>query len=177
MSKDRKAELEQAYRENKGGFLSWAARATRSMTDAEDLVQDAFARALANIESLSAVEDLAAWLFASVRNRVRDRWRKTEVRKRAGETELADETIDEIVAAAGLDPAELAAEAELIEALYDAIEELPPEQRMVIEAQVLDGLTFRELAEQSGISPDTLAARKRYAIRKLAGALREWMDD
>jgi DNA-directed RNA polymerase specialized sigma24 family protein len=48
---------------------------------------------------------------------------------------------------------------------------------MVIEAQVLDGLTFKELAEKSGISPDTLAARKRYAVKRLAAALREWVGE
>ena len=61
-------------------------------------------------------------------------------------------------------------------ALATAIEALPEEQRMVIEAQVLDGLTFREIAESSGISADTLAARKRYAIKRLAEALKEWIE-
>ena len=47
MKKDKNAELERAYRENKKGFLAWAAKATRSVADAEDLVQDAFASAMA----------------------------------------------------------------------------------------------------------------------------------
>jgi RNA polymerase sigma factor (sigma-70 family) len=177
MDKDRKSELETAYRRHRGGFLAWAQRATRSLTDAEDLVQEAFAKALANAESLSAVDDLAAWLFASVRNRVRDHWRRNETRKKAGETEVSSATIAEIVAAAGFGPAELVVEAELLEALSDAIEELPPEQRMVIEAQVLDGMTFKELSQSSGLSPDTLAARKRYAIRRLSAALQEWAEE
>lgn len=173
---DRRSELETAYRENRRGFLAWAAKATRSFVDAEDLVQDAFAKALANVESLDAVDDLVAWLFASVRNRVRDLWRHNETRRKAGEISVSDEAIAEIVASAGLDPAEATASSELLDALYDAIEELPGGQRAVIEAQVLDGLTFKELAESSGISPDTLAARKRYAVKRLAAALREWIE-
>jgi RNA polymerase sigma factor (sigma-70 family) len=176
MKKDRGPELEKAYRDNRRGFLSWAARATRSVSDAEDLVQDAFAAVLADTESLVDVDDLAAWLFSSLRNKVRDRWRRRETRRRAGETEVPDEVLAEIIAASGLDPADLAEQAELQEALYGAIEELPAEQRAVIEAQVLDGMTFKELAEASGVSQDTLAARKRYAIKKLAAALREWLD-
>jgi RNA polymerase sigma factor (sigma-70 family) len=174
MKKDRSSELEQAYRQHKKGFLAWATRATRSLAEAEDLVQDAFATALADTESLIDVDDLAAWLFTSLRNRVRDSWRRSKTREKAGEADVSDEVIAEIVAAAGLDPAGLAEEAELAEALSAAVEELPEEQRAVIEAQVLDGFTFRELAEDSGISPDTLAARKRYAIKRLAGSLRDW---
>jgi RNA polymerase sigma factor (sigma-70 family) len=173
---DRRSELEAAYRESGPGFLAWATKATRSFVDAEDVVQDAFAKALARAESLGPVDDLAAWLFASVRNKVRDLWRRGETRKKAGEIAVSDAAIAEIVASAGLDPSELAASSELLEALYDAIEELPPEQRTVIEAQVLDGMTFQELAESTGISPDTLAARKRYAVKRLAAALREWVD-
>jgi DNA-directed RNA polymerase specialized sigma24 family protein len=43
-------------------------------------------------------------------------------------------------------------------------------------AQTVEGLTFRELAERTGTSIDTLMARKRYAVRKLAAALIEWYD-
>jgi RNA polymerase sigma factor (sigma-70 family) len=176
MKKDKSADLELAYRANKEGYLAWATKATRSITDAEDLVQEAFATALANTESLIEVEDLAAWLFSALRNKVRDLWRRRQTRKRAGESEVADEVIAEIVAASGLDPAELAEEAEFYEALEAAIEALPDEQREVIEAQVLDGFTFREIAEDSELSIDTLAARKRYAVRKLAVALRDWYE-
>jgi RNA polymerase sigma factor (sigma-70 family) len=168
------SELERAYRENRKGFQAWAAKATRNIADAEDLVQEAFAAALANTDSLIDVDDLAAWLFTSLRNKARDLWRRRETRRKAGEADVSDEILAEIVASAELDPADVAWEAELAEALNAAIEELPEEQRAVIEAQVLDGLTFREIAEETGISPDTLAARKRYAIARLAASLKEW---
>jgi DNA-directed RNA polymerase specialized sigma24 family protein len=53
---------------------------------------------------------------------------------------------------------------------------LPREQRRVVEAQVFGGMTFREIAEETGESIDTLTARKRYAVRKLSRALRSWID-
>lgn len=176
MGQDRVHELEQAYRKRRKGFLAWAERATRNFVDAEDLVQDAFASALGSAESLSGVDDLEAWLFASVRNKARDRWRRKETRRQAGEVYVPLETLTEIAESAGLDPEELALSSELLDALEDAIEELPPEQRAVIEAQTLDGQTFKEMAEASGVSQDTLAARKRYAVKKLAAALDEWLD-
>jgi RNA polymerase sigma factor (sigma-70 family) len=173
-------EIEAAYRAQRQGLLRWIERATHGLADAEDILHDAFANALASPLSsarrpLEVVENLPAWLFAAVRNRVYDLWRRREVRLRAGESEVAEEAIAEIVAATGLDPADMAARDELSDALAQAIALLPPEQRFVIEAQALDGVGFRELSERTGVPIDTLTARKRYAVAKLAKALKGWV--
>jgi DNA-directed RNA polymerase specialized sigma24 family protein len=67
--------------------------------------------------------------------------------------------------------------ASLADALNDALRALPSAQRKVVEAQVFGGLTFREIAQASGESIDTLTARKRYALRSLSKALRNWIDE
>jgi DNA-directed RNA polymerase specialized sigma24 family protein len=64
-----------------------------------------------------------------------------------------------------------------MDALNDALRALPAAQRRVIEAQVFGGLTFREIAEATGESIDTLTARKRYALRNLSRALRHWIEE
>ena len=53
------------------------------------------------------------------------------------------------------------------------IEELPESQREVIQRQAIGGETFREISEDTGVSINTLLARKRYAI----AALRERLHD
>ncbi|MBN1617067.1 MAG: sigma-70 family RNA polymerase sigma factor, partial [Spirochaetales bacterium] len=58
----------------------------------------------------------------------------------------------------------------LVEALNTALKVLPPTQRYVLEAQVFEGKTFREVSEVTGIPIDTLTARKRYAIKALSRA-------
>lgn len=78
---------------------------------------------------------------------------------------------------AGLDPQDLLLRNERLAALEVAINALPAAQREVIRAQALGGVAFKELAEATGVSIDTLMARKRYAIRKLTAALEYWMDD
>jgi len=169
--------LETAFRAERGQFLARARSSGGSAAEAEDIVQDVFVSALANLESLANVANLGAWVFASIRNRVVDLWRKSQTRRQAGETTVAAETIDEIFAATGLGPQDQYLRDELNDALVDAIAALPPEQAMVINAQVLDGLSFREISEATGVPIDTLAGRKRYAIRNLGIALQEWMDD
>lgn len=52
-------------------------------------------------------------------------------------------------------------------ALEGGIRLLTPEQREIVHLHVFEGLTFREIAEASGTSPDTVAARYRYALAKL----------
>ena len=83
----------------------------------------------------------------------------------------------EIAVAAGVDPQDSLIRGELEDALTVAIEALPANQREVLRAQALGGITFRELAESTGIPIDTLMARKRRAMRKLAAALEYWMEE
>ena len=168
--------IERAYRERRRGFLAWARRHAPDLETAEDILQDAFGRALANASALSIVEDVGAWIFTAMRNRLADLWRGEGARRRAGAVELSPELFGEIASEAGYDPADRLVRDELLAALEVAIEALPEKQREVLRAQALDGLTFKELAERTGESIDTLMARKRYAIRKLAAALDYWME-
>jgi RNA polymerase sigma factor (sigma-70 family) len=172
-----KQSLETAYRDNRKGLLARANKSTRNLTDAEDVLQDAFLKALDNLDLLEKVENLTGWLFTVIRNLVIDLWRRNKTRKKAGETNVAEETIAEIVSSTGLDPSDELVRNELADALGDAILALPAEQREVIEAQVMDGVTFRELSESTGIPINTLMTRKKLAVRKLAAALRGWIED
>ena len=169
--------IERTYRERGRGFLAWARRHAPDAATAEDIFQDAFLRALANADALSPVADLAAWIFSAMRNRLIDLWRGEGVRQRAGATELPAEVLEAVATEAGLDPEDQLQRNEMLAALELAIEALPATQREVIRAQALGEVGFKELAEATGVSIDTLMARKRYAMRKLAAALEYWMDD
>jgi len=169
--------IERTYRERGRGFLAWARRHAPDAETAEDILQDAFIRALANADALSLVEDVAAWIFSAMRNRLVDLWRGEGARRRAGATEVPERVLEEVAAEAGLDPQDQLLRNEILAALEVAIDALPAPQREVIRAQALGGVGFRELAGATGVSIDTLMARKHYAMRKLAAALEYWMDD
>ena len=169
--------IERTYRERGRGFLAWARRHAPDAATAEDALQDAFIRALANADALSPVEDLAAWIFTAMRNRLTDLWRGEGAKRRAGATELSEGILERVAAEAGLDPQDQLLRNEMLTALEVAIEALPTPQREVIRAQALGEVAFKDLAVATGVSIDTLMARKRYALRKLAAALEYWMDD
>lgn len=169
--------LEAAYKDRGEELLTWATNKTGSREDAEDLLQDVFASALKGIGRLEQAADPMGWLFTSLRNKVIDLWRKRGRRSHYGANPVSVETLQEIIAATFPGPEEQLEREELYAALDDAIVALPIEQRRVIEAQVFKGYTFRELSEQTGLSIDTLTARKAYAVRKISRALRAWFED
>ena len=177
MQEDLKKSLETAYRNNKKGFLARAKKATRNILDAEDVIQEAFLKALSNLNVLEKVENIPAWIFRVIRNGMIDLWRRGQTRTNAGEVDVAAETIAEIVDRVGLDPSDIYVRQELADSLSEAIGALPEEQREVIEAQMMDNITFQELSLRTGLPINTLMTRKRLAVKKLAVALRDWITE
>jgi RNA polymerase sigma factor (sigma-70 family) len=169
--------IETSYRTNRTGFLRRARRVSGAVADAEDVVQDAFLAALNNLDSFAQVADPSSWIYTAIRNRLIDLWRRDRTRRSAGQVDVGEETLREIVAATGLDPEDTFVQDELSDALAEAIEALPERQRSIIVAQVFHARTFREISERSGIPIETLSARKRAAVRALARTLRGWIEE
>jgi RNA polymerase sigma factor (sigma-70 family) len=168
--------LAAAYKSEKPRLLARLRAAGRSLEEAEDLVHDVYAETLERLPLVAGIRNLPAWINSLFSRRLIDAWRHEKVRKACGETAVAEDTLREIIKGAGLDPLEAYVRECLVDALNDALRVLPLAQRQVVEAQVFGGLTFREIAEATGESIDTLTARKRYALRNLSRALRHWID-
>ena len=64
-----------------------------------------------------------------------------------------------------------------IEELDAALDDLPEEQREVFIAHELEGQSFKELAEETGLSVNTLLSRKHYAVLNLRRRLRAIHDE
>jgi RNA polymerase sigma factor (sigma-70 family) len=169
--------LENAYNSQKPKLLARMRSIGRTIEEAEDLVHDVFAETVERLPLVSSIRNLNAWINSLFTRRLIDGWRHERVRIATGETDVAEEIIQEIISNADLDPLDSFIRESLMDALNDALHALPVEQRQVVEAQVFGGLTFREIAENTGESIDTLTARKRYAIQNLSRALKHWIDD
>ena len=169
--------LEKAYKSEKSRFLARLRAAGRSLEEAEDFVHDVYAETMERLDLVANIHNLPAWINALFTRRLIDAWRHERVRAASGETDVAEDTLREIISGVGLDPQDGFVRDSLVDALNDALRALPAAQRRVMEAQVFGGLTFRELAEATGESIDTLTARKRYALRNLSRALRHWIEE
>ena len=166
----------EAYQSQKPRLLARLRATGRSLEEAEDLVHDLYAEMMERLPLVAGIRNLQAWINSLFNRRLIDAWRHERVRAARGEIDVAEDTLREIIAGAGLDPLDGFVRDCLVDALNDALRVLPAAQRSVVEAQVFGGLTFREIAETTGESIDTLTARKRYALRNLSRALSHWID-
>jgi RNA polymerase sigma factor (sigma-70 family) len=169
--------LEEVYKREMPQLLARLRAAGRTLEEAEDLVHDVYAEVMEHLPLVADIRNLPAWINSMITRRMIDAWRHDQVRTTHGEVDVAEDTLREIIADVGLDPLDSFVRESLIDALNDALRALPAAQRKVVEAQVFGGLTFREIAEATGESIDTLTARKRYALRNLSRALRQWIEE
>jgi RNA polymerase sigma factor (sigma-70 family) len=172
-------QIENLFRTDRKKFLGFIRQRVRSQEEAEDILQDVFANVLtAAVHIQKPIENVSSWIFTAVRNRIIDTYRK----KRAetfSEMQTAEQIDD------GLDPFE-----NFVSDLYntpdtdllrktiwdyvqESLAELPDEQREVFVRNEFEGVSFREMAEETGVNINTLLARKRYAVLHLRRRLQE----
>jgi RNA polymerase sigma factor (sigma-70 family) len=156
-------------------LLAYLRRRIADAAEAEDIVQDALYELLVAYRMLQPVEQAGAWLARVARNRLVDSFRRRAVRTRPDDLEAG--ALADLMPAATDGPEAAAMRAALLQRLEAAIAELPDEQRAVFVAHELDGVSFRELAQRSGVSVNTLLSRKHYATRFLRRRLEDaWQD-
>jgi RNA polymerase sigma factor (sigma-70 family) len=160
-----------------GNFIR---RRVHDQGDAEDILQDVFHEFVQAYRLPAPIEQVSAWLFRVARNRIIDRFRK---RREQPLAEIADDSddveyrLDLALPATDAGPEALYARSVLLEALQDALNELPADQRDVFVAHELEGRSFKELASESGVGVNTLLARKRYAVLHLRVRLQAVYDE
>ena len=140
--------------------------------DVEDILQDVFAELIQAYELMQPIEQVGAWLFRVARNRTIDlfRRRKTEAISKPPPAESDDgETLslDELLPSAEAGPEAAYMRSVLQDELDLALSELPIEQQDVFIAHEIEGCSFKDLAAETGLSVNTLLARKHYAVRHL----------
>jgi len=144
-------------------LLLCARQWSRSLTDAEDVVQDAFVRFWRNQRHLGG--EPQALLFTSVRRAAIDLARRNSRRSVREERVAAEAGGDEPIFETPLEGDDRR------QAIEAALRQLPPEQREVLVLKIWGELTFEQIATQLEIPPNTAASRYRYALAALREAL------
>ena len=132
---------------------------TRTMADAEDVVQEAFVRFWRHQRELPG--EPMALLVTSVRRAAFDLARRDG--RRSAREERAH-TADEPTVAFFQVPFEAD---ERRVAIEEALQRIPPEQREVLVLKIWGELTFEQIAAELQLSPNTAASRYRYALAAL----------
>ncbi len=138
----------------------------RDAHDAEDAVQDAFVRALRHFDGFRGV-DGRAWLLSIVRNTCFTRLRG---RTSSGEHVEFDEeihTIEEAVPGPEVDLDRRVA----AESVSEGLRRLPVEFREVLVLRELEGMSYKEIAQVSGVPVGTVMSRLARGRKQLLLAL------
>jgi RNA polymerase sigma factor (sigma-70 family) len=146
--------------------FNYARWLTKNDADAEDVVQDAYVRALRFFSSLRG-EDARAWLLTIVRNTWYGRFPR---RAGSGVTTVADEGADDR-ADVSLDPEAQLIQQQTVAQVRRALETLPADFREVLVLRELEGLSYKEIAAIIGIPLGTVMSRLARARERLPGVL------
>jgi RNA polymerase sigma factor (sigma-70 family) len=125
--------------------------------DAEDIVQDVIVNLFDRADPTIPVQNLAAYIYRALRNRIIDRFRKRRETVALSEAALAS----------GEDPHQMAEKGEMLEQVFEAMDELSAGEKAIILATEFEGRSFKDLAAEWDIPLGTLLARKSRALDKI----------
>src|SRR5690242_2176966 len=179
VEQDRK--ISEVVSEQRGRLRNFIRRRVPDPADVEDIVQEVFYELVEANRLLMPIEHVTGWLFRVARNRITDLFRKKKPETFSDQSNEDEEgenlRIEEMLPSPDAGPEALYFRNVLLDELELALEELPDEQREVFVAHELEGRSFKELAQESGVGVNTLLYRKRYAVLHLRGRLQEIYDE
>jgi RNA polymerase sigma factor (sigma-70 family) len=181
MAAEQNERIQETVRKERQRLLHFIRKRVNNVADAEDILQDVLYQFTEYSRLGSQIDSITAWLFTVTRNKITDWFRKKR------ETTFSDHT-QEIDGEETLFLSELIADQDaksdapltrkvLAEAIMEAIEELPEEQRYAFIQHELEGKSFKELSAETGIPVNTLLSRKRYAVLHLRERLAQLYEE
>jgi RNA polymerase sigma-70 factor (ECF subfamily) len=151
-------------------LLSLARRILGTAGEAEDLVQEVFVHAWNSSSRYDpSRSSVSTWLVLITRSRAIDRLRHRQVVDRVHEAAHRDAPADEHASPDGV---ESVLTRERRERVRRELENLPPEQRQVLEMAFYQGLSQAEIAARADLPLGTVKTRTLLAMKKLRSALR-----
>lgn len=172
-------QIENLFKTDRKKFLGFIRQRVRSQEEAEDILQDVFTNVLAASANVQKpIENIASWVFTAVRNRIIDSYRKKRAEtfsdmQTPGQVEDGVDTFENFLGDLTSTPENELIRKTIWESVQASLEELPSEQREVFVKNEFEGISFREMSEETGVNINTLLARKRYAVLHLRKRLKD----
>ena len=172
------------FLKEKDKLLGFIRNRVSSSEEAEDILQDVFYQFVAGFETIESLDRVTSWLYSVARNKIIDRYRRDAARPKKTDFELvtgseddATLTLQDILPDFDNTPESTLLREAIWDEITDALEELPADQREIFIQNEIEERSFREIAEETGVSINTLLSRKRYAILALRKRLQSFYDD
>ncbi|HEX2899648.1 MAG TPA: sigma-70 family RNA polymerase sigma factor [Bacteroidia bacterium] len=183
MAEAQNEKIEETVQKEGGKLLNFIKRQVRDDDDALDIFQDVFSQLTETYRGLETIERVGAWLFRVAKNKIADLYRRKKPLPASRQQAIVDEdgaptlSLMDILPDLNGNPEEQLLRASIWTAIEAAIDELPEHQRFVFVSHEFEELSFRELAELTGETENTLRMRKYHAVQYLRARLAEWYLD
>ncbi|MFN3849263.1 MAG: RNA polymerase sigma factor [Spirosomataceae bacterium] len=168
-------EIQNTFKSERRRLLDYIRPRVPSPSDAEDVLQDVFYEFVEMYRLTKPIDQTIAWLFTVARNKINDLYRGRKAQN-IEEQIFSVDNEDENLSIFDILPDESINDPLLketiLEALGEALEELPTHQRLVFEMHELEDKSFKEIAEITGANTNTLLSEKRQAVLYLRDRLR-----
>ena len=164
----------QAALEHIDALYGYALTLTRNRTEAEELVQETYVRAMRAFGQLAPHSNAKSWLFVIMRNAWLNQLRHARSGPHFVELEGEDEQVWNLPARSTNDPYTLFIRKLEREEVKDAIQSLPPIYREIIVLRDIEGFTYQEIATMLGCPAGTVMSRLGRAREKLRALLVAW---
>jgi len=161
--------LDTLVRQHQKDLYRLAYRMTRNAEDAKDISQEAFLRAYRGLTQFDGRSSLSTWLYRITVNLCLTHLRHQRF---ASPAEVPLSTADP--SAQQLETLE---KQERLRAVADAVEALPPQQRLALVLRVHHGLPYREIAEILESSEGTVRANYFHAVANLRTQLKAFREE
>jgi RNA polymerase sigma-70 factor (ECF subfamily) len=146
---------------------------THDQTEAEDLLQETYLRAVRAFDQLAPDSNLKSWLLTIMRNTWLNQLRQAPKRSGLIELDAAEEGSAEWLDRVADDPHVVMVRKMKLEELHVAIESLPPVYRQVVVLRDIEGLSYRQIAYILRCPSGTVMSRLGRARKRLR-LLLEW---
>jgi RNA polymerase sigma-70 factor (ECF subfamily) len=162
------------YLEKRDDLVRFLAARLRSVTAAEDLVQDLYVR-LATIDLTGPVENPSAFLYRAAINLMLDRNRgqRRSDRREVDWQHSQNVTLGGATTTNDPSPEDAAAARQRLRLLVQAVEALPPKTRRAFQLHKFEGLSQAETAERLGVTRKTVENQLAAALKQLVAKLGE----
>ena len=161
--------FETLYARHRSRLYSFLLRQLRDAAVADEMFQDVWQRVIAARAGWQPDAAFTTWLFRIAHNRLNDHWRAARHRPPApGDAEERVARMSDTRT-----PETQLSEFEQRRRLQLAMEQLPDEQREVLQLRLEQELSLEEIAEITGVGRETVKSRLRYAMDKLRAGLTE----
>lgn len=148
-----------------------ALRLTRSPSDAEDLVQDAFVKAYRFYDRFEPGTNMKAWLFRILTNTFINKYRRTTRERKVLEGREAEPVGDGVMSRAAMrtltDPVAEAHRRLITAEIQEALDSLPEDYRVMIMLADVEELSYKEIATIVGCPIGTVMSRLHRARKKM----------